>query len=120
MKNQKTDVINLLADIDDRERALNRLGLTVRVRYLRPTNSKGGRYVAEICGDDEKHRALVSSQLLSRCESTRLAVAEACLAKWNKSRSGWWSKNIGSDFRPFVIHTRGHDGAAWLFFASSK
>jgi len=108
------------AEIDQRERNLRRLGLTVRVRYIGPTNSKGGRYLAEICGDDEPCRTFVNSQLYNRCESTRLAAAEACLERWNKGRSDWWTKNIGSDYRPLSLYAVGHDGKAWLFFASSN
>ena len=108
------------AGIDERARDITQLGLTVRIRYLGPTNSKGGRYLAEICGEDETCRTFVNSQLHNRCESTRLAAAETCLARWNKSRSDWWTKNIGSDYRPFSIYAVGHDGKAWLFFASSN
>lgn len=108
------------ADINQRERDLERLGLAVRVRYLGPTNSKGGRYVAEVCGDSEPCRTFVNSQLHNRCESTRLAAAETCLARWNENRRQWWVANLGKDYRPLSLYAVGHDGKAWLFFASSN
>ena len=108
------------AGIDDRARDLTRLGLTVRVRYLGPSNTKGGRYVAEVCDDKDKSRTVGNSQLCNRCESTRLAIAEACLSNWNEARRLWWADNIGSDFRPFSFNAVGFDGKAWLYFASTR
>jgi len=108
------------AGIDDRARDLTHLGLAVRVRYLGPSNTKGGRYVAEVCDDEDKSRTVGNSQLCNRCESTRLAIAEECLNRWNTSRRHWWSENIGGDYRPFSFYAVGFDGKAWLYFASTR
>ena len=108
------------AGIDDRARDLTRLGLTVRVHYVGPSNTKGGRYVAEVCDDENKSRTVGNSQLSDRCDSTRLTVAEACLTRWNDNRRQWWVENIGSDYRPFSFHAVGFDGSAWLYFAVSR
>jgi len=107
-------------DLDKRAIELHRLGLTVRVRYVCPTNTKGGRYVAEVCGDENPARVYVGSQLCNRCESTRLAAAELCLSKWIKARSDWWIKETGKPLegKPFQIRSVGHDGKAWLFFTN--
>ena len=108
------------AEIDDRERALTRLGLTVRVRYFGPTNTKGGRYVAEICDDDDRARVSVCSQSRNRDESTRLEAAERCLAKWHAARVIWWRANVGKEWGsvPPVFHAKGWNGSEWLFFAT--
>jgi len=108
------------SDLNTRERALNRLGLTVRVRYLRPTNTKGGRYVAEVCGDDNRARVFVCSQLCNRCESTRLAAAERCLEKWQASRAFWWLKETGKEWGlpGLLIKSVGSTGTEWLFFCN--
>lgn len=108
------------AEIDDRERALTRLGLTVRVRYFGPTNTRGGRYVAEICDDKENARVSVCSQSRNRDESTRLEAAERCLAKWHAARVIWWRANVGKEWGsvPPVFHARGWNGSEWLFFAT--
>jgi hypothetical protein len=107
------------ADIDERERALDRLGMTVRVRYFGPTNTKGGRYVAEICDDDDRARVFVCSQSRNRDESTRLEAAERCLAKWHAARVIWWRANVGKEWGsvPPVFHAKGWNGSEWLFFA---
>lgn len=106
------------ADIDDRARSLTRLGMTIRVRYVCPTNTKGGRYVAEVCGDDDAARVYVSSQLHNRDEATRLEAAERCLAKWHANRVAWWKANVGKAWElPLpVIQSVGSTGDAWLFF----
>jgi hypothetical protein len=108
------------AELDDRERALTRLGITVRVRYFGPTNTKGGRYVAEICDDDDRARVSVCSQSRNRDESTRLEAAELCLAKWHAARVVWWRANVGKEWGsvPPVFHARGWNGSEWLFFAT--
>jgi hypothetical protein len=108
------------AEIDDRERALTRLGLTVRVRYFGPTNTKGGRYVAEICDDDDRARVSVCSQSRNRDESTRLEAAEKCLTKWHAARVVWWRANVGKEWGsvPPVFHAKGWNGSEWLFFAT--
>lgn len=105
-------------DVEDRARDLTRLGMTVRVRYVGPTNTKGGRYVAEVCGDDDAARVYVSSQLHNRDEATRLAAAEKCLAKWHAARVTWWKTNVGKAWElPLpVIKSVGSTGDAWLFF----
>lgn len=106
------------ADIDDRSRSLTRLGMTIRVRYVGPSNTKGGRYVAEVCGDDDAARVYVSSQLHNRDEATRLEAAERCLAKWHANRVAWWKANVGKAWElPLpVIQSVGSTGDAWLFF----
>jgi hypothetical protein len=108
------------AELDDRERALTRLGITVRVRYFGPTNTKGGRYVAEMCDDDDRARVSVCSQSRNRDESTRLEAAEKCLAKWHAARVVWWRANVGKEWGsvPPVFHARGWNGSEWLFFAT--
>jgi hypothetical protein len=107
------------AELDDRERALTRLGITVRVRYVRPSNTKGGRYVAEVCDDNDPARVYIGSQTHNRCESTRLDAAERCLAKWHANRVAWWRANVGKEWGsvPPIIHAKGSTGDAWLFFA---
>lgn len=106
------------ADIKDRARQLKRLGMVVRVRYVGPTNTKGGRWIADVQGDDDAARVYVSSHLHETDEATRLEAAERCLAKWHGNRVAWWKANVGEKWQlPLpVITSVGHSGDAYLFF----
>ena len=117
-QSQLGEVNDAATDIKERARQLKRLGMVIRVRYVGPTNTKGGRWIADVAGDDDAARVYVSSHLHETDEATRLEAAERCLAKWHGNRVAWWKANVGEKWQlPLpVITSVGHSGDAYLFF----